>query len=108
MEFQKIVNFLNTNSDENLPRFITKKWVEVYDQSEKNYSPDKEIRIKTSMLRTDLCDYFDAYIIVKGDITLEGGNDANKQNKNLRFRKRHQLAIAFQKLMVQKLIMQKI
>ena len=51
MEFQKIVNFLNTNSDENLPRFITKKWVEVYDQSEKNYSPNKEIRIKTSMLR---------------------------------------------------------
>ena len=36
MEFQKIVNFLNTNFDENLPRFITKKWVEVYDQSEKN------------------------------------------------------------------------
>ena len=31
----KIVNFLNTNSDENLPRFITKKWIEVYDQSEK-------------------------------------------------------------------------
>ena len=56
----KIVNFLNTNSDENLPRFITKKWVEVYDQSEKNYSPNKEIRIKTSMLRSDLCDYSDA------------------------------------------------
>ena len=85
MEFQKIVNFLNTNFDENLPRFITKKWVEVYDQSEKNYSPNKEIRIKTSMLRTDLCDYFDTYIIVKGDITLEGGNDANKQYENLAF-----------------------
>ena len=35
MEFQKVVNFLNTNSDENLQRFIIKKWVEVYDQSEK-------------------------------------------------------------------------
>ena len=70
MEFQKIVNFLNTNSDENLPRFITKKWVEVYDQSEKNYSPNKEIRIKTSMLRSDLCDFGDAYIVVKGDITV--------------------------------------
>ena len=56
----KIVNFLNTNSDENLPRFITKKWIEVYDQSEKNYSPNKEIRSKTSMLRSDLCDYSDA------------------------------------------------
>ena len=34
MEFQKLVNFLNTNPDENLPRFVTKKWIEVYDQSE--------------------------------------------------------------------------
>ena len=86
MEFQKIVNFLNTNSDENLPRFITKKWVEVYDQSGGNYNVNKEIRIKTSMLRSDLCDYSDAYIVVKGDITLEGDNDANKQNKNLAFK----------------------
>ena len=79
MEFQKIANFLNTNSDENLPRFITKKWVEVYDQSGGNYNVNKEIRIKTSMLRSDLCDYSDAYIVVKGDITLEGDNDAIKE-----------------------------
>ena len=38
------------------------------------------------MLRSDLCDYSDAYIVVKGDITLEGDNDANKQNKNLAFK----------------------
>ena len=51
MEFQKIANFLDTTSDDKeLPRFITKKWIEVYDQSEKNYSSNKEIRIKTSML----------------------------------------------------------
>ena len=43
MEFQKIVNFLNTNSDENLPRFITKKWVEVYDQSGGNYNVKKKL-----------------------------------------------------------------
>ena len=86
MEFQKIVNFLRTNSHENLPRFITKKWVEVYDQSGGNYNVNKEIRIKTSMLRSDLCDYSDAYIVVKGDITLEGDNDANKRNKNLAFK----------------------
>ena len=37
MEFQKIVNFLDTTSDDNdLPRFVTKKWIEVYDQSEGN------------------------------------------------------------------------
>ena len=69
MEFQKIVNFLDTTSDDkDLPRFVTKKWVEVYDQSGGNYNVNKEIRIKTSMLRSDLCDFSDAYIVVKGDI----------------------------------------
>ena len=68
MEFQKIVNFLDTNSDDkDLPRFFTKKWIEVYDQSGGNYNVNKEIRIKTSMLRSDLCDYSNAYIVVKGD-----------------------------------------
>ena len=43
MEFQKIVNFLNINFDENLPRFITKKWVEVYDQSGGNYNVKKKL-----------------------------------------------------------------
>ena len=55
MEFQKIANFLNTNSDKNLPRFITKKWVKLYDQSGRKYNVNKEIRIKTLMLRSDLC-----------------------------------------------------
>ena len=84
MEF---ANFLDTTSDDkDLPKFFTKKWVEVYDQSGGNYNVNKEIRIKTSMLRSDLCDYSDAYIVVKGDITLEGDNDANKRNKNLAFK----------------------
>ena len=69
MEFQKITNFLDVTSDnEDLPKFITKKWIEVYDQSEGNYNINKEIRIKTSMLRSDLCDFSDAYIVVKGNI----------------------------------------
>ena len=67
MEFQNIVNsFDRTFDNKDLLKFVTKKWIEVYDQSEKNYNPNKEIRIKTSMLRSDLCDYSDAYIIVKG------------------------------------------
>ena len=71
MKFQKIANFLDTTSDDkDLPRFVTKKWIEVYDQSEGNYNVNKEIRIKTSMLRSDLCDFSDAYIVVKGTITL--------------------------------------
>ena len=87
MEFKKFVNLLDTTSDDkDLPRFVTKKWIEVYDQSQGNYDVNKEIRIKTSMLRSDLCDFSDAYIVVKGDITLEGDNDANKRNKNLAFK----------------------
>ena len=75
MEFQEITNFLDTNSDnKDLPRFVTEKWIEVYDQSEKNYNLNKEIRIKTSMLRSDLCDYSDAYILVKRNITVAKKN----------------------------------
>ena len=87
MELQKIVNFLDTTSDDkDLPRFVTKKWIEVYDQSEGNYNVNKEIRIKTSMLRSDLCDFNDAYIVVKVNITLKGDNNASKRNKNLAFK----------------------
>ena len=76
MDFQK----------KDLPRFVTKKWIEVYDQPEENYSVNKEIRIKTSMLGSELCDFSDAYIVVEGTITLEGDNDANKQNKDIAFK----------------------
>ena len=72
MEFQKIINLLDiTSDDKDLPRFVTKKWIEVYNQSEKNYNVYKEIKIKTPMLRSDLCDFSDAYIVVKGDITVD-------------------------------------
>ena len=87
MEFQKIVNLLDITSDnKDLPKYVTKKCIEVYDQSEKNYNPNKEIRIKRPMLRSDLWDFSDAYIVVKGNITLERNNNANKRNKNLLFK----------------------
>ena len=71
MEFQKITNFLDiTSDDKDLPRYVTKRWVEVYDQSQENYNPNKEIRIKTSMLRSDLCHFSDVYIVVKGNVTV--------------------------------------
>ena len=74
-EFQKIVNFLDTTSDDkDLPRFVTKKWVEVCDQWRGNYDVNKEIVNKTSILRSDLCDFNDAYIFVKGDITVHAPN----------------------------------
>ena len=59
-------NFLDTTTgNKDLPKFVTKKWVEVYDQSEENYDVNKEIRIKTSMWRSDLCDFSDACIVVE-------------------------------------------
>ena len=72
MKFQKIANFLDTTSDKDkdLPRFFNKKWVEVYDQSRGNYNVNKEIRIKTSMLRSDLCDFSNAYIVVEREMLL--------------------------------------
>ena len=87
MEFQKIVNFLVTISDnKDLSKFVTKKWIEVYDQSQGNYDVNKEITIKISnMLRSDLCDFSDAYIVVKGDITVTNPNNA-KRNKAVAFR----------------------
>ena len=55
MELQKTVNLLDIISDnKDLPKYATKKWIEVYHQSEKNCNPNKEIRIETPMLRSDL------------------------------------------------------
>ena len=87
MEYQKIINLLDTTSDK-VPRFIIKKWIKVYDQSgyaKDRFKPNKRIRFKTSMLQSDLCDYSDAYIFVKGTITITDSNDAN-YNKKLAFK----------------------
>ena len=68
-----------TSDGKDLPRFVTKKQTEVYDQSgEQNYNVKKEIRIKTPMLRSDLCDFSDAYIVMKGDITVTEPDNAKK------------------------------
>ena len=87
MEYQKITNLLGTTLDE-IPRFITKKWVEVHDQSgsaEDRYKPSKQIRFKTSMLRSDLCDFSDAHIVVKGTINVARPNN-NAYDKKLAFK----------------------
>ena len=68
-----------------LPWFVTKKWIKVYDQSEGNYNVNKEIGIKTPMLRADLCNFSDAYIVLKGNITVTASDDA-KRNKNVAFK----------------------
>ena len=82
MEFNKINNLLVPEHNE-VPRFITKKWIEVQSQSGNTYNTSKPIRFKTSMLRSDLCDYPDTYVWVKGKITVTNPNDNPNFNKEL-------------------------
>ena len=80
-EFQKTINLLDiTSDDKDLPMYVTKNWREVYYQSEKNYNVNKEIRFKTSMLRSHLCDFSDAYIVVTGNITVTSPDNAKKKS----------------------------
>ena len=86
MEYQKIENLLNDES--NKPsKCRTKKWVEINDNARGNYFSTKQIRSKIPMLRSSLCDYSDAYIIVKGNITVSctaaEGAAANNTNKKI-------------------------
>ena len=74
MEYQKITNLLG-NIPDKIPKFITEKLIEVYDQSRRSYNINMQIRFKTSMLQTKLCDYSDAYIVVKETITVARGNN---------------------------------
>ena len=89
MEYQKITNLLNNES--NKPsKFRTKNWVEINDDVRGIYSPNKQIRFKTPILRSSLCDYSDAYILVKGNITVNNtaadGAAANNTNKKVIFK----------------------
>ena len=68
MEYQKIANLLNDGWSKP-SKFKTKNWVEI-NEAKGTYSPNKQIKFKTSMLRSSLCDYNDAYILVKGNMTV--------------------------------------
>ena len=89
MEYQKIVNLLNDGSSKP-SKFETRNWVEIDDEARGTYSPTKQIKFKTSMLRSSLCDYSDAYILVKGNITVNNtaadGAAANNTNKKVIFK----------------------
>ena len=69
MEYQKLVNLLDNTSNQP-SKFRTKNWVEINEDVRGAYSPNKQIRFKTSMLRSSLCDYSDAYILFRGNITV--------------------------------------
>ena len=75
MEYQKITNLLNDESNQP-SNFRTRNWVEINDEARGTYSPNKQIKFKTSMLRSSLCDYSDAYILVKGNTTVNNNAGA--------------------------------
>ena len=69
--------------DSTVSKFVTKKLVGVNDLPGGQYSMNKNIRFKNSMLRSDLCDYSDAYIVVKETVTVTDTDNDNKRNKKL-------------------------
>ena len=89
MEYDKINNLLDSES-ENLSKFVTRNYVKVNSLSN-TYNENKSIRFKTSMIRSDLCDYADAYILVNGAITAAGNQPRDRQNKPVILKKMRHL-----------------
>ena len=87
MEYQKTTNLLDNTSSQPT-KFRTTNWVEINDKSRATYNTNSQIKIKTSMLRSILCDYSDAYTLVSGTITVSalatggGNNDIQVYLKN--------------------------
>ena len=72
------------NDTSNKPsKFRTRNWVEINDDIRGAYSPNKQIILKTAMLRSSLCDCSDACILVKGNITVNNTAAANNTNKKV-------------------------
>ena len=91
MEYQKIANLIDGAS--NKPsKFRTKNWIEINDEPRRPYNVNNQIKVKTTMLRSNLCDYSDAYIHVDGKITIIGAGDnaaarqADKRDKGVAFK----------------------
>ena len=87
MDYNEINNILvsEDNESEQLSKFVTREYVEV-NSLLNTYNENKSIRFKISMLRSNLCDYSDAYILVKGTITVNGvvnraENDIARRNR---------------------------
>ena len=91
MEYQKIANVIDNTLDQP-SKFRTKNWVEINDESKDLYKPGSDIKFKTTMLRSNLCDYTDAYILVNGRITITGEGDdgaarqADERDKGVTFK----------------------
>ena len=82
MEYQKIANLVDDTSNQP-SKFRTKNWVEINDESRDTYNVNSQIKFKTKMLKSSLCDYSDAYIFVKGTITVNDTVAADADANNL-------------------------
>ena len=71
MEYQKTANLIDDASNQP-SKFRTRNWVAINDESRGAYNANSQIKFKTTMLKSSLCDYSDAYILVKGTITING------------------------------------
>ena len=76
MEHQKIANLIDDASNQP-SKLRTKNWAEINDESRGTYNVNSQIKFKTTILKSSLCDYSDAYILVNEQITSTGvGADA--------------------------------
>ena len=91
MEYQKIANLIDDTSNQP-STFRTKNLVEISDESRGAYNVNSQIKFKATILRSSLCDYSDAYILVKGTITIAGAGDdaaarqADERDKGVAFK----------------------
>ena len=85
MEYQKIANLIDDTSNQT-SKFRTRNWVEINDESRGAYNVNSQIKFKTIMLKSSLCDYSDAYIFVKGTITANNTAAANNINRKVIFK----------------------
>ena len=85
MGYQKIINLLDDTMNQP-SKFRTRNWVEINDESKERYD-NSNIRFKTSMIRSNLCDYCDSYILARGTITVPNtaaaGAAVNNTNKKI-------------------------
>ena len=87
MEYQKIANLIDDNTLNQPSKFRTRNWIEINDESRGAYNVNSQIKFKTTMLKSSLCDYSDAYILVKGTITVNNTAAAvNNTNKKVIFK----------------------
>ena len=90
MEYQKIANLIDDNTLNQPSKFRTRNWIEMNDESRGVYNVNSQIKFKTTMLKSSLCDYSDAHILVKGTITVNNtaaqGAAANNTNRKVIFK----------------------